>query len=58
MFRLQMRAAALAGNTRGIHEAYETAAKHVATMGTWVEVEPETDELLQALTQGEASIAG
>ena len=58
MFRLQMRAAALAGNTRGIHEAYETAAKHAATMGTWVEVEPETDELLQALTQGEASIAG
>ena len=57
MRRIEMRAAAIAGNTRGIHDAYEAAAHHAAELGTWVEVEPETDDLLQDLMKPSAAQA-
>ena len=57
MFRIQMSAAASAGSTRGIQEAFDAAEQAAARIGPWVEVEPETDELLAALTGGAASQA-
>lgn len=57
MYRIQMRAAASAGSTRGIQEAFNAAEEEAARMGPWIEVEPETEELLAMLTGNAASQA-
>ncbi len=54
MYRLQMRAAAAEGSSRGIREAFGAAEQAAVSVGSWVEVDRETDDLFATLTHGEA----
>lgn len=50
MYRLRMRVSAAGGDGNGVREAFQGAARCAAEMGPWVEVEPETEHLLNELT--------
>ena len=51
MFRLRMRAAAALGEPTAVQQAYDWAHRAAAALGTWSEVESETEALYQSLIQ-------
>lgn len=50
LHRLEMRAAAAAGDLDGVRTAYRAAVHAAEALGPWSEVQPETVELLKSLT--------
>jgi hypothetical protein len=49
LLRLQMRAAAMAGDSQGVIDAYRVAVAAAEELGPWSEVQPETEALLADL---------
>lgn len=55
LHRIQMKAAALAGDKQGIEDAYRAAMRSAETLSAWEDVQPETDELYATLTRRNGS---
>lgn len=58
MYRLQMRAAATAGDHRCLADAYNAAQRSAELIGPWVELEAETVKLYQSLIAPDHLAAG
>lgn len=50
--RIVMRAAALAGDSQGVCDAYRAAERDAESIGPWTELQPETSELARQLFRG------
>ena len=55
LHRIQMKAAALAGDKQGIEDAYRAAMRSAEALSAWEDVQPETDELYATLTRRDRS---
>lgn len=51
LHRIQMKAASLAGDAQGIEDAYRAATRSAEALSAWEDVQPETDDLYNALTR-------
>ncbi len=51
LHRIQMKAASLAGDAQGIEDAYRAATRSAEALSAWDDVQPETDDLYNALTR-------
>jgi DNA-binding SARP family transcriptional activator len=55
LLRMQMRAAAMAGDSQGVIDAYRVAVAAAEELGPWSEVQPETGALLRELLDHRSS---
>lgn len=58
LHRVQMKAAALAGDEQGIEDAYRAAMRSAEALSAWEDVQPETDELYAMITRRDRTARG